>query len=383
MLEVAVINPNAGMNRYSGPNVFMERLFANNPEVSATVVTGRANAAEAFPWARVVVPTRYESGGRLAQLRWMAALTLWLWRHSRQFDIVHAHGIYLFNLVPLLAAQMRGAPVVLLPLGEYAELRFARDKTHQPLTGLRRRAVTRAAVGLGLSRRTEQELIMAGLPRERVRSIGNPVDVAAFQPPTDDKRFDLSTLGFVGVLGERKGAHLLLEALSILRSRAGLGSVRALFVGPYFDENYHADFTRRVEQLGLGDYVEVTGYTTRVADHLQRMTVFALPSNQEGLPGALVEAMASGLPAVVTDVGAMGDVVRHADAGSVIPRDAVAIADAIAAALLDHSEWHRLSHNASEYALAHYSIASVQQSYEQALESIPTRWRERDQQQSR
>lgn len=370
--KVAVVNPNASKDRYSGPNIFMDRLFAGNDWVAATIVTGSPDAAEAFPWAKVAVPIRYDRSGRMSQLKWMAALTAWLWHNSRSFDVIHAHGVYLFNLLPLFAAQMRGVPVVLVPLGEDAELRFTKDRRRQPLARLRRRVVRRASLGLALSRKTQQELIAAGLPPARVGPIGNPVDTETFHPPEHDTRFHRATIGFIGVLGDRKGAHVVLEALDLLRSRTCTRDVGALFVGPFVSEDYERHFATAIDSLGLHDFVEVTGYTQSVADHAQRMSLLALPSNQEGLPGALVEAMATGLPAVVTDVGAMGDVVRSADAGHVIERSAAALADAIESILHDQECWKRYSRNAHEHAFEHYSVSSVQLSYERALNSIFT-----------
>lgn len=371
--NIAVINPNASLGRYSGPNIFMQRLFADNERVAPTIVTGNPNAVEAYPWARVAVPTRYNRSGRLAQLKWMLALTWWLWRNARRFNFIHAHGVYLYNLLPLRAAQLRKVPVVLVPLGENAELRFASDTHRQPLSRPRRAIVARATLGLGLSRKTEKELIAAGLAPGRVGPIGNPVDTELFRPPADDQRFGHRTIGFIGVLGDRKGAQVVLEALSILRSRPGTRDVRALFVGPYYDEAYEERFTATVNELGLNDVVDVTGFTQSVAEHVHQMTVMALPSNQEGLPGALVEALSCGLPAVVTEVGAMGDVVRAAEAGHVIERSADALATAIESVMRSEGTWRELSQNARAFALSEFSINSVQSRYLQRLDSVSPR----------
>lgn len=368
--KVAVINPNASGDSYSGPNIFMDRLFANNERVSSTIVTGCRDATEAFPWAEVAVPAEYDRSGRGAQARWMLSLAWWLWRNSRRFDVVHAHGVYLFNLLPLFAAQLRRVPVVLVPLGEDAELRFTRDHRRQPLARMRRKIVARASLGLGLSRRTQEELIKAGLPSARVGPIGNPVDTELFCPPPTDNRFNQATVGFIGVLGDRKGAHVVLEALSMVRVNPDMSHVRAIFVGPFYNETYKHKFTASVTKLGLTGQVDVTGYTKSVADQVHQMSMMVLPSNQEGLPGALVEAMASGLPAVVTDVGAMGDAVVDADAGYVVERDPTAIARAIESILHDKDTWSSMSKNARDYALNEYSISSVQSQYQSAISSI-------------
>lgn len=376
--KVAVINPNASKNRYSGPNIFMERLFAENSACETTIITGIADTTKAFPWATVISPTDYKPSGRASQLRWMLMLTRWLWANAPKYDVIHAHGIYLFNLLPLGAAQLRSVPVILLPLGTNAELGFTSEQGRkQPLAGLRRQIIARAAFGLALSRRTEQELAAAGLPAQRIGSIGNPVDASEYRPPEPDGRHALQQIGFIGALSSNKSPDLILEALAITRARHGLDSARAIFVGPFYDSSYEAYFMQRVHDLGLDESVELTGYTNTVTDHVQQMTAFVLPSKQEGLPGSLVESMAAGVPAIVTDVGAMGDVVRESRAGIVIDRDVEHVADAIARVLASEETWLDLSRNARTYAVNHYSIPAVQQAYARTLEGAIT-WKEQN-----
>lgn len=84
----------------------------------------------------------------------------------------------------------------------------------------------------------------------------------------------------------------------------------AIFIGPYQDEDYRR-FFESVVGAGLADRVHVVGYVADVvSSSLQSVHgLFLLLSSQEGLPGALAEAMAHGMPVVVTAVGAMGQVV--------------------------------------------------------------------------
>ncbi|CAM4089280.1 glycosyltransferase family 4 protein [Janibacter anophelis] len=373
-LRLAVLNPNATGQLYSGPNTFMERLFSNNESFDVSIVTGHVGARTEFPWAKVITPTTYDRSGRVAQLKWTIALTRWLWRNSANFDVIHAHGIYLFNLLPLVAAQARRVPTILVPLGSNAELGFTNDPNRrQRLVRIRKAIIARATIGLALSKLTERELIAAGLDNRRVRTVGNPVDTSYYCPPPNDSRVELRTIGFVGALSNNKGPDVVLKALAILKATPGWENVRGLFVGPFYDRHYEREFYESAVQLGLENQIEVVGFTQSVLEQMHRMTIFVLPSRQEGLPGSLVEALATGLPAIVTDVGAMGDVIREADAGRVTPRDPHLIASAI----LETSRtttWRRLSVNARNHALENYSLPAVQLDYLDSV-TFATNWR--------
>jgi glycosyltransferase involved in cell wall biosynthesis len=91
------------------------------------------------------------------------------------------------------------------------------------------------------------------------------------------------------------------------------------------------------------------------------MSVFVLPSSREGLPGALCEAMAAGLPCVVTDVGSMGHHVRLSGAGFIVSTDAESITDGIENAL--GVRWMDYSESARKYAERYFSADAIARTY--------------------
>lgn len=120
---------------------------------------------------------------------------------------------------------------------------------------------------------------------------------------------------FVGRVGRGKRPMLILDAVAALRKRGH--AARAVFIGPFEDDAFEQEFRRLSLDLGLNDYLTITGHVAKVHPYLlSDASLFVLPSAQEGLPGALVEALAAGLPCAVTDVGSMGEVVRAARAGT-------------------------------------------------------------------
>jgi len=132
----------------------------------------------------------------------------------------------------------------------------------------------------------------------------------------------------VGRLIQRKGQHHLINAIDLFRKRSQAGEIRAYLIGTGdMEDKLH----RQCKELGLDEVVNFTGFLSRetIADYYQNADVFVLPSFNEGMSIALLEAMSHGLPVIVTDTGGTGELVKGN--GFVVPwSDSVAIADALA-----------------------------------------------------
>ena len=104
---------------------------------------------------------------------------------------------------------------------------------------------------------------------------------------------------FVGRLAAVKGVPVLLDALHRLKQKDA--NVSVVLVG---DGSERKAIEARIQELGIGDAVEITGYQSQgaVADYLSKSDIFVLPSFAEGVPVVLMEAMATGLPVVTTRI---------------------------------------------------------------------------------
>lgn len=159
--------------------------------------------------------------------------------------------------------------------------------------------------------------------------------------------FVLVTVG--GLDQPYKGTGVLLDAVHELR-RQGAG-IKLRIVG---DGRLLAHYRRQSETLGLSAVVEFVGQQDRagVRAALDSAHLFVLPSLTEGLPRALLEAMARGLPAVATDVGGVPELLPSECL--VPPRDAHALAVRIAQMMSDQSERLRLGHRNRAHARTHH-----------------------------
>ncbi len=156
-----------------------------------------------------------------------------------------------------------------------------------------------------------QGLISVGVPGERVTVIPYPWNETGGPPPPRENRNRPLTVGFVGGVGLRKGAPYFLEVARRFDPR----QVKFVMVGKVL---------LNPQQLGkYQDHVQFTGSVARsqVKDWLERFDVFFFPSTCEGSAGAVMEAMASGLP-VLTSPNS-GSAVRHGIDGFVHRYDEV------------------------------------------------------------
>lgn len=184
---------------------------------------------------------------------------------------------------------------------------------------LLRRLVLNRIFGVAVTSHTMQEIAIRQfkLPSRKVHWIRTGVDVAHFQPGLSRQwRQQLGipdeqvVFGFLGALRPEKNLPLLLRAFAAAR----LPNVRLLLIG---EGGQRAEMEGLAKTLGLGDRILFPGYAPDPAAALAALDVFTLSSSTEQTSNSLLEAMACGLPAVVTDVGD-SRVVLGEDASSVV-----------------------------------------------------------------
>lgn len=156
--------------------------------------------------------------------------------------------------------------------------------------------------------RARRLLIERGMAADRVVPIPASVDESRFHPrAVDGHDYDLIT---VSQLIPRKRLDDFVGAVARLReTRPG---VRAAIVGR---GSVEAHLRALSERLGVADAIDFLGFRADVEELYARSRVFVLTSRSEGLSISIAEAMASGLPVVVTDVGEVRDLVREGDNG--------------------------------------------------------------------
>lgn len=155
----------------------------------------------------------------------------------------------------------------------------------------------------------------------------------------------------VGRLSSEKGHADLIRAMVEVRRTCDFQTM-LLLVG---DGPEEANLQKLCNQLGLEDSVRMLGYRRDVARCYEAADVFVLPSYSEGSPNVLLEAMDAGLPIIATDVGGVGEMIRHGENGLLVrARDVQGIARSIVELLTDAELRCALTAAARE-SLADYS----------------------------
>jgi glycosyltransferase involved in cell wall biosynthesis len=241
-----------------------------------------------------------------------------LWSAGRLAKAGKIEGVVTFFTIPCgpvgwLLNRLQGLPyIVSLRGGDVPGHVREIVNMHRLVTPLRRLALRGACAVVanapGLARLSER---MDPVP---VRVIPNGVDSTLFRPGEAGERAGEGEFRilFVGRLHELKNIDLLFKAAAAL-SGEGV-PVRIELVG---DGPQRRELEALAQTLGIADRITWHGWQTKeqVATHYRTTACFVNPSRYEGMPNTVLEAMASGLPVVASDVGGNNDLVIHGETG--------------------------------------------------------------------
>jgi glycosyltransferase involved in cell wall biosynthesis len=202
-----------------------------------------------------------------------------------------------------------------------------------------------------------QVIEQTGIDPRRITSVPTGVDLQRFRPGdrvASRARLGLAPedflIGIVATLRSWKGHAYLLEALALLQGER----TKVVIVGSGPQED---NIRRKIESLSLASRVIPVGHQDDVVPWLQCIDVFALPSYaNEGVPQAIMQAMACGLAVVTTGVGAIREVARDGETALIVePRDSAALAAAIERLREDPALRSRLGEAARAEAQSRFS----------------------------
>jgi phosphatidylinositol alpha-1,6-mannosyltransferase len=222
------------------------------------------------------------------------------------------------------------------------------------------KAAWRHALRNIVSSEQNAELMSRVEPRANPMVIPNGVDTALFHPASNDERVPTGRVLCVARLVKRKGVHLLLEAMRAVKSRCP--TAKLTVVGTGDEEFWLRELARGLE---INESVEFLGAVGRDAmPALYRSAdIFALPSDNEGMSNAALEALASGLPLLLTDVGGSSDLVRDGGNGWIIPRgDSDGFAQRIVELVEHKTLWTEMARN-SRARSAMFGIEAMLERY--------------------
>lgn len=316
----------------AGRDVMYEEEFLRDLEFSGINVCVIGNEARRKPWLGIARVRRYIK--------------------KNSIDVCHSHLAY-----GVAFSCMSGVPVIythhtIAPhwgklayfffnkiIDEYVAISDACANALRSYTG---REVNIIANGVSLEKFTGYV---------RVRTLSDKVNVA-----------------MVGRIAAPKDYMNMLRALTLLKE-----SVRArlkVCIAGEGDGRCKDELKDYIKKNGLGPVVEFVGVKQNVPSFLSEADLFLMSSSSEGLPISLIEATASGLPCIVTDVGGCAEVIEACSNGVLVPpKNPQALADAIYRFVSDESCMRQLSINAVNNSYK-YSIDTAAKMHVELYESI-------------
>jgi len=275
-------------------------------------------------------------------------------------NLVHSHG-YKSDVYALLAGRRLGIPLVGTSHHWTHQTRAVRF--YEFLDGL---TLRRFDAVVAVSQVIAGQLREAGVPTDKITVIDNGIDLTPFNSAAPVLKSELNAkdqllIGTVGRLVEQKGMiYFLTAAKQLLKEFPNLTFV---IVG---DGPDLGKLQQMAKELHIDNKVRFTGVRYDMANVYASLDVFVLASIEEGMPIALLEAMASRLPVAATAVGAVPQIVIPGETGMLVKaRDAAEMAQAIAALLRDPALRERLGANGQRKVHERFSSQVMSQNYYQ------------------
>ena len=362
-MRIALLNETGGPG---GAEHMLLNLAAGLRERGHEVVP--IGPAERNPWlaeefrARGFAPELYTMR-RLIDLPCLRAITATLRR--RNVEVAHSHE-FTMGVYGAVAARLAGIPHVLTMHGG----RYYAGKLQRRLAlGVAAR-ISGAVVGVSRSAATELERTLR-LRRGCVQVVPNGVAERRGDATRIRRELGLGPgdrlIVAVGNLYRVKGHIVLLRAVAAIRARTGRAPVVAI-AGRGEEEGTLRQFAR---ESGIEDRVRLLGYRSDAPDLVAAADVYAMPSLSEGLPLALLEAMAAGRAVVASRVGGIPEVASDGEHALLVPAgDHDALAAALLRVLDDDALRERLAAAAHARATTEYGIARTLDAYERIYERL-------------
>jgi glycosyltransferase involved in cell wall biosynthesis len=315
-----------------------------------------------------------------------------LWRLFRRLkpDIVHTHnpkpGLY-----GRLAARAAGVPGVVNTVhGLYAS---AEDRASRRAVVYALERAASLCSGAELVQNPEDLEVLArlGVPRDKLVLLGNGIDLERFHPAADEDGrrrrvrsvlgvdVDAVVVGTVGRLVRQKGFPELFAAAELLHRAHP--DVVFVVVGGSDPDKADAISSEELAAAGRRGRIVFTGSRDDMEDVYRGFDLFVLPSHREGFPRSAMEAAATGLPVIATDIRGCRQVVSPGKTGLLVPlHDPMRLASAIEELVVDPALRRRMGTAGRRKAEAEFDdrgvVSKTLEAYERVL--IPaTSWRRR------
>jgi glycosyltransferase involved in cell wall biosynthesis len=285
---------------------------------------------------------------------WLYMRNLREWFRRHPVDLAYVSMLKHDAYVAVGAGKVLRFPVVLRPEGAGATGDLAWQAWGRFGRSIGRRC-RQADAFVAISPAVRAELEAAGYDRGRIHDLPNgvPVPDAPWQPRSGWR--EAPHAAFVGRLAAEKGLDTLVNAWPTVRAAIPAATLTIIGEGPE-----RPALAERIEQLSLLGAITLAGSLANPESALRAADLFVVPSREEGMSIALLEAMALGMPLVASDIPGNRGLVTEGVHGRLVPPDEPEVlAKAIIAQWSNFDRAVLFGSEARRRVLAEFSIAAV------------------------
>lgn len=331
------------------------RMPSSTYAITLGVLLAQGPLLERLKGSTVHVEEFHPRGGLDSPAGFYQILRLAAFLRREGFEVVHAHDLW-SNLMGVPAARLAGVPAIISSQRDLSQFAWYRGLKRKIL----RRVQRMSDVLLANATPIRDALIAEeGFSPAKLRVIRNGVDTARIQrgKRDRDRLFPGAGTGKLVVLvgnmhSDVKGHPWLIAAApGVLRH---FPDTRFVLAG---DGESRPVFEKLAEELGVGSSFEFLGRRDDIPDVLASCDIGVLPSRAEGLPNAVLEYMAAGLPVVASRVGGNPELINDDVTGLLVPpQDSSALANALVELMRDEEKRNRIAINGRCLATQDYSF---------------------------
>lgn len=233
---------------------------------------------------------------------------------KQDFDIVHTHSTEA-GIIGRIAANIADTPHVAHTIHGVPFAEDRNDALNWFVEKCEKAVAPRTDRIISIADVITAEYLERGIGRaDQYRTIPYGIDLTAFEDvsPATDLPGDGTRVLMVSRLAEGKGFHVLFDAVE----RIDREDFSVLIAG---DGPLRSELEDRIAERGMADRVHLLGYRNDIPRVMEASELLVLPSFREGTPLVIIEAMASGLPVVATDVAGIPEQVADGESGYLVP----------------------------------------------------------------
>ena len=297
----------------------------------------------------------------IREFAFSTSLTTWLWQHLQDYDLIHVHAIFSYpSTIAMAIARIQNVPYIISPHGLLCKwsLQQSQQKKKLYLDLIERKNLHRAELIHLTAKKEQKELELLGLDLSNlIQPLGLDMpnllaDARQHLHQILDIPLERPIILFLSRLHPKKGLDYLIPALAQL-SDQNFAFVLAGNGSPAYED----ELNRLIQDNNLSDRTYKLGFVSGEKKDicLQGADLYALTSHSENFGVAVLEALASGTPALVTTGVALSDLVKEQNLGWVVDLEIKAIASAIQEFLNNQTIGQEIGDRARQFILESYT----------------------------